>query len=62
VPTREQAFQSIVLCHWLSNGFQPINVYRYDAKQKTIYIQAGEQDSIILVIFSNGEWSFYEFD
>ncbi len=58
MPSNDQAFQAIVLCHWLSNGYQPINVYRYDAKQKTIYIQAGEQDSIALVIYFNGEWSF----
>ncbi len=58
MPSYNQLLQSLVLSHWLSNAYQPINVYRYDGRQKTIYIQAGEEDSIALVIYQNGEWSF----
>lgn len=58
MPTYEQCLQALILSQWLSNCYQPINVYRYDRKQKTIYIQAGEEDSIALVIPPNGEWRF----
>jgi hypothetical protein len=29
----------------LSNAFQPINVFHYDRKLKTLYIQAGINDN-----------------
>ena len=58
MPSYNQLLQALVLSQWISNFYQPINVYRYDSKQKTIYIQAGEQDSIALVVSPNGEWRF----
>jgi hypothetical protein len=58
LPTLEQATQSVILCQWLSNGYEPINVFRFDVQLKTIYIQAGATDSIAIVITSNGKWRF----
>ena len=58
--TPEQAIQSVILCQWFSNGYQPINVFRFDAKLKTVYIQGGITDSIVIVIFSDGSWRFYD--
>ena len=58
MPTQTQAIQAVILMHWLSNTFQPVNVYRYDFKLKTIYIQAGKDDGIALVIESDGRWEF----
>lgn len=58
MPTAEQAIQAVILCHWLSNLFQSINVFRYDSRFKTIYIQAGERDGIAVVISSDGRWEF----
>ncbi len=38
MPTVEQAKQTVILLHWISTYFQPINIARYDRKYKTIYI------------------------
>jgi negative regulator of sigma E activity len=59
LPTAAQSIQAVVLCQWLSNGYQPINIFRYDAKLETIYIQAGANDEIALVIYSDGNWRFF---
>lgn len=56
--TSEQAKQTVILLHWISKGFQPINVFRYDRKYQTVYIQAGETDGIAVIINSNGRWNF----
>ncbi|MGB5594426.1 MAG: hypothetical protein WBM32_02880 [Crocosphaera sp.] len=47
MPTAAQSIEAVILCQWLSNGYQPINIFRYDTKLKTIYIQAGV--SLLLV-------------
>ncbi len=57
--TTEQSIKAVILCQWLSNGYQPINIFRYDTKLKTIYIQAGVNDEIALVIYSDGNWRFF---
>ncbi|WP_438357503.1 DUF6888 family protein [Aphanothece sacrum] len=38
-----------MLSQWLSNGYPLINIFRYDSKLKTIYIQGGVNDEIALV-------------
>jgi len=58
LPTSVQAIQAAILCQWLSNAFQPINIFRYDAKFKTIYIQAGVTNELAIVINEKGEWEF----
>lgn len=58
MPTAAQAIKAAILSRWLSNGYQPINVFRYDTKLKTLYIQAGVTNGIALVIFSDGNWRF----
>jgi hypothetical protein len=42
----------------LSNGYKPIQVFRYDLKYQTIYIQAGDENGIALVVFKDGNWRF----
>lgn len=42
----------------LSNLYQPIQVFRYDRRLKTIYIQAGVSDEIALIIDQDGSWEF----
>ena len=51
MPTAAQAVKAVILCQWLSNGYQPINVLRYDFKLKTLYIQAGVNQSVDHFIF-----------
>ncbi|MFB2939153.1 hypothetical protein ACE1B6_28210 [Aerosakkonemataceae cyanobacterium BLCC-F154] len=41
---------AIFVCQLLSNLYQPIQVFRYDQKLKTIYIQAGVRDEIAIII------------
>jgi len=60
LPSAKQAIQAAILCQWLSNGYQPINVFRFDDSLKTLYVQAGVTDSIAVVIFSNGDWRFLD--
>jgi len=42
----------------LANLYQPIQVFRYDQKLKTLYIQAGVTDEIALIIKEDGNWDF----
>ncbi len=58
MPTTAQSIQSVILCQWFSNAYQPINIFRYDTKFKTIYIQGGVNDNIPLIIDSDGNWRF----
>ncbi|WP_371641048.1 DUF6888 family protein [Tolypothrix sp. NIES-4075] len=46
------------LCQLLSNFYQPIQVFRYDQKLKTLYIQAGVTDEIAVIIDQDGNWDF----
>ena len=54
MPTTKQAIKAVILCQYLSNTYQPINVFRYDIKQKTIYIQAGVLDEFAIIITEEG--------
>lgn len=56
--TNEQALKAVYLCQLLSDMFQPINIFRYDKKLRTLYIQAGANDELAIVIFENGQWEF----
>ncbi|WP_226586095.1 DUF6888 family protein [Microseira wollei] len=58
MPKQEQSDTAIFLCQLLSNLAQPINVFRYAQKLKTLYIQAGVADRIAIVIDENGDWNF----
>lgn len=58
LPTNIQAKVSVFVCQMLSNTFQPINLFRYVAKLKTLYIQAGINDDIAIIIDTDGEWEF----
>ena len=55
MPTVAQAIQAVIVCHWLSNALQPINVFRYDRKFKTIYILAGDLDELEIIVDEEGE-------
>lgn len=41
MPTAEQAFACVRVCQMLSNGYQPIHVFRYNPNTKTVFILAG---------------------
>jgi hypothetical protein len=58
LPTKKQSDTTIFLCQLLSNLYQPIQLFRYDWKLKTLYIQAGVEDDISVTINEDGIWSF----
>ncbi|MCL6751482.1 hypothetical protein KBT16_11095 [Nostoc sp. CCCryo 231-06] len=58
MPTQKQSDTAIFLCQLLSNLYQPIQVFRYDQKLKTLYIQAGLNDEIAVIINQDGNWIF----
>jgi hypothetical protein len=57
LPKQEQSDTAIFLCQLLSNLYQTINVFRYDQKLKTLYIQAEVADGIAIIIDENGDWN-----
>jgi hypothetical protein len=58
LPTQQQLVTAAFLCQLLSNLYQPIQVFRYDQRFRTIYVQAGVSDEIALVIDEDGSWEF----
>lgn len=42
----------------LSNGYQPIHVFRYSQNTKTVFILAGVTESVEVLIFPSGRWEF----
>ena len=58
MPTDQQKETAIFICQLLSNLYQPINLFRYDKKLKIIYILAGINDGLEIVINQDGNWDF----
>ncbi|MEH2329272.1 DUF6888 family protein [Nostoc sp.] len=58
MPTAQQALACIRVCQMLSNGYQPIHVFRYNRNTKTVFILAGVTESLEILIFSDGQWGF----
>jgi len=58
LPTQKQSNTAIFVCQLLSNLYQPIQIFRYDRGLKTLYIQAGINDQIALIIDQEGIWDF----
>lgn len=60
MPTAAQALKAVTLCQWLSNGYQPIELFRYDSITKQIYMIAGVKEGIEIIIVEDGHWEFTE--
>lgn len=58
LPTLKQKEAAIFVCQLLSNLYQPIHLFRYDARLKVIYILAGRNEGIEILINENGNWEF----
>jgi hypothetical protein len=58
MPTDEQAQACLRLCQMLSNGFQPIHLFRYDPEMQTVYVLAGVTEGIQVIVDPNGKWRF----
>ncbi|MDJ0582560.1 hypothetical protein [Crocosphaera sp.] len=58
MPTEKQKDAAIFVCQLLSNLYQSIHLFRYDRRLKTIYIVAGINEGIEVLIDENGTWEF----
>lgn len=56
MPTAEQAFACVRVCQMLSNGYQPIHVFRYNPTTRTVFILAGVTESLEILVFADGQW------
>jgi hypothetical protein len=50
MPTNAQAQGCLRGCKMLSSGFQPIHLFRYDPLDRKVYILAGVNECIELVV------------
>ena len=58
MPTQKQKDTVIFVCQLLSNLFQPIWLFRYDSLSHNIFIIAGTQENLEIIIFENGQLEF----
>jgi hypothetical protein len=56
--TIEQALACIRVCQMLSNGYQPIYVFRYNENTRTVFVLAGMTESLEILIFPDGQSRF----
>lgn len=57
MPTTEQALTCLRVCQMLSND-QPIHVFRYNQRTKTVFVLAGVTESLEILIFPDGQSRF----
>jgi|LakMenE01Jun11ns_1017448.scaffolds.fasta_scaffold8949494_1 hypothetical protein len=58
MPTVNQAIACVRVCQMLSNSYQPIHLFRYNADTRIVFILAGESESLEILIFPDGQWRF----
>ena len=58
LPTEKQALAAIFVCQMLSNLLQSIHLFRYDLRLQQVYIIAGKQESLEIIVFEDGNWEF----
>jgi hypothetical protein len=58
MPTSDQALGCARVCQMLSSGYQPINLFRYNPDNEVVYILAGVNDGIEVLVFPDGLWRF----
>jgi hypothetical protein len=55
MPTNQQAIASVCICQSLSDMLQPIYLFRYDPVNKQIFILAGIDETIEIIIPENSK-------
>jgi hypothetical protein len=58
MPTAEQAIKEAILCQYLSNYYQPIQLFHFDLDRQEIFILAGAEESIEFIVYHDGNWRF----
>ncbi|MDJ0599683.1 MAG: hypothetical protein QNJ37_12680 [Crocosphaera sp.] len=60
LPTEKQKNTVVFLSQLLSNLLQPVWLFRFDPLNRSIFIIAGREESLEIIIFENGQWQFSE--
>jgi hypothetical protein len=56
--TTEQALACFRVYQSLSDGYQPIHVFRYNRSTKIVFILAGVTESLEILVLPSGQWRF----
>ncbi len=62
MPTAAQAIKAAILCQYLSNYYQPIQLFRFDTNRQEIFIIAGVDEGIEFIVYPDGRWRFSDND
>ncbi len=57
-PTDEQAQACLRVCQMLSNFYKDIQLFRFNPRNREVYIFAGEE--LQIRVFPSGDWSFID--
>ena len=60
MPTEKPKNTIVFLSQLLSNLLQAVWLFRFDQLNKSIFIIAGREESLEIIIFENGQWEFSE--
>ena len=58
MPTAKQAPLAAILCQYITRGLLPITIFRYYRVAKIIYIVAGYDKEIKIVINHQGDFTY----
>jgi hypothetical protein len=58
MPTNNQAQKCLRVCQAITSCFQPIHLFRYDPDREMVYILAGVNEGVEVIVYSNGLWEF----
>ncbi len=58
MPTAKQAIKAAILCQYITRGLLPITIFRYYRVAKIIYIVAGYDKEIKIVINHQGDFTY----
>ena len=58
MPTAQQAIKAAILCQYITKSLLPIMIFRYYRVAKIIYIVAGYEKDIKIVINEQGNFTY----
>ncbi|WP_420839070.1 DUF6888 family protein [Argonema antarcticum] len=59
-PTTRQALMCLILCQALSDLHRDIHLFRFNVETGEVYILAGANDEIEIIVPQNGVWRFLD--
>jgi len=58
MPTKEQAIAALILCQQITNNYQQVRLFRFDADRQLSYIITGSQGNIEAIVYPDGSWMY----